>query len=65
MKPTQEELKQWEEEKARHDAHYEAIKPVRGDFETEAQYKIALNKWMMDWSCFSPNKPGYYRAAND
>jgi hypothetical protein len=28
-------------------------------------YKLALSEWQMMSSCDAPNKPGYYRAAND
>lgn len=53
----------------------EAKKPMRPDrewFPDDASferaldgYQIRLGEWEMSLSCDRPNKPGYYRAAND
>ena len=71
-------LPQWQEyykEKEAHDAHFAAIEPVKPnpldyssiDAFNKAleQYKIDYAAWDMARSCDAPNKPGYYRAAND
>ena len=43
----------------------EAKKPDPEDFDTQEGYNKAMAEWNMSLSCDRPNKPGYYRAAND
>ena len=71
-------LEQWERyavDMARHEEYYQKTKPTKAaygyiggmppDAEHERAYENAYSEWHMNYSCFEPNKPGYYRANND
>lgn len=71
-------LEQWEryaEDMERHEAHYRKSEPKKESFGfhsgmwpdevSERKYDSAYSRWHMDYGCFEPNKPGYYRANND
>lgn len=55
----------YEQELARFEKLMRANKPHPETFATPEAYTRAYNEWQMSWSCDRPNKPGYYRAAND
>ena len=61
-------MEQWQAyEKAvkEHNEFYNLVKPSRGGYESEEDYKRAYNKWEMAWSCDMPNKPNSMFSNND
>jgi hypothetical protein len=71
-------IEQWDryaQDMERHEAHYRATEPKKEaygftdkmwpDESSERAFQNAYNEWHMNWSCFEPNRPGYYRANND
>lgn len=58
-------MERYEKELASFNKIMQANKPHPETFATTQAYTQAYNEWQMAWSCDRPNKPGYYRAAND
>jgi len=58
----------WQQYNAEAKKHYEKyalLKPMRAEFQSQAEYETALSKWSQDEAMSAPNKPGYWRANND
>lgn len=61
-------LEQWEryeKELKAHETYYESIKPNPLRFVTIKSFNQAIDKWLMDKSMDTPNKPGSEFSNND
>lgn len=62
---TEEQWQRYHVDMVAHEKHYLSKQPQRHDYSSEENFNTALSSWRMDYSCFEPNRPGYYRANND
>lgn len=62
---TKEEWEKYYADLKKHEEACDLLKPQRNNYLTQQAFEIDFNEWYKISSMDAPNKPGYYRAAND